>query len=146
MAALEGPEGDDRAGTRQIAFTIAVIALGAKMAKVDGQVDRSEIAAFKEVFQVPQSEDPPMSPGSSTWPSGTRGASSPYAQQIAKMFPTGSSGAGGVARRPLPHRAGGRRRSMTRKSPIWPRVARLFGFSEADFARIREANVGARHG
>src|ERR1700754_5127478 len=54
--ALEGPDGgdeDDRSGTRQIAFTIAVIALGAKMAKVDGQVDRAEVAAFKEVFQVP---------------------------------------------------------------------------------------------
>src|SRR5256885_6076027 len=47
---------EDRSATRQIAFTIAVIALGAKMAKADGQVSRSEVAAFKEVFQVPADE------------------------------------------------------------------------------------------
>ncbi|MEM6971383.1 MAG: molecular chaperone DjiA [Pseudomonadota bacterium] len=38
---------------RSIAFTIAVIALGAKMAKADGRVTRDEIAAFREVFHIP---------------------------------------------------------------------------------------------
>ena len=37
---------------RSVAFTIAVIALGAKMAKADGQVKRSEVAAFREVFRI----------------------------------------------------------------------------------------------
>ena len=37
---------------RTIAFTIAVIALGAKMAKADGQVTRDEVAAFREVFTI----------------------------------------------------------------------------------------------
>ncbi|KUP91111.1 molecular chaperone DjiA [Tritonibacter horizontis] len=37
---------------RSVAFTIAVIALGAKMAKADGQVTRDEVAAFREVFQI----------------------------------------------------------------------------------------------
>ncbi|KAB2847455.1 MAG: DnaJ domain-containing protein [Hyphomicrobiaceae bacterium] len=37
----------------RIAFTIAVIALGAKMAKADGFVKRIEVDAFKEVFQAP---------------------------------------------------------------------------------------------
>ena len=40
----------------QIAFTIGVIALGAKMAKADGVVTRDEIIAFKEVFKVPEGE------------------------------------------------------------------------------------------
>lgn len=35
-----------------VSFTIAVIALGAKMAKADGVVTADEITAFKEVFQV----------------------------------------------------------------------------------------------
>ncbi len=35
-----------------MAFTIAVIALGAKMAKADGQVTRDEVTAFKEVFHI----------------------------------------------------------------------------------------------
>ncbi|ETW13325.1 molecular chaperone DnaJ [Roseivivax marinus] len=38
---------------RSVAFTIAVIALSAKMAKADGLVKRSEVAAFREVFHIP---------------------------------------------------------------------------------------------
>ncbi|WP_146590845.1 molecular chaperone DjiA [Puniceibacterium confluentis] len=37
---------------RSVAFTIAVIALSAKMAKADGLVTRSEVSAFREVFQI----------------------------------------------------------------------------------------------
>ena len=37
---------------RSVAFTIAVIALGAKMAKADGQVTRDEVTAFREVFHI----------------------------------------------------------------------------------------------
>jgi len=46
---LRGGEGarEDRDGTRQIAFTIGVIVLGAKMAKADGRVTNDEIDAFK---------------------------------------------------------------------------------------------------
>jgi DnaJ like chaperone protein len=42
---------------RSIAFTIAVIALGAKMAKADGQVTRDEVMAFREVFQIAQEDE-----------------------------------------------------------------------------------------
>ena len=40
----------------QVAFTIGVIALGAKMAKADGMVTRDEVVAFTEVFRVPEGE------------------------------------------------------------------------------------------
>jgi len=53
VQAPAGSEEDERAAMRQIAFTIGVIVLGAKMAKADGVVSRSEIAAFKQVFTVP---------------------------------------------------------------------------------------------
>ncbi len=43
---------------RSVAFAIAVVALGAKMAKADGQVTRDEVTAFREVFQIaPEDED-----------------------------------------------------------------------------------------
>ena len=42
---------------RSVAFAIAVIALGAKMAKADGQVTRGEVAAFREVFTIPPEEE-----------------------------------------------------------------------------------------
>ena len=37
---------------KSIAFTIAVIALSAKMAKADGLVTRDEVTAFREVFHI----------------------------------------------------------------------------------------------
>lgn len=42
---------------RSAAFAIAVIALGAKMAKADGQVTRNEVTAFREVFTIPRAEE-----------------------------------------------------------------------------------------
>jgi DnaJ like chaperone protein len=39
-----------------VTFTIAVIALGAKMAKADGVVTHDEVVAFREVFKVPEGE------------------------------------------------------------------------------------------
>ena len=42
---------------RSVGFTIAVIALGAKMAKADGLVTKDEVAAFREVFHIPKDEE-----------------------------------------------------------------------------------------
>jgi DnaJ like chaperone protein len=42
---------------RSVGFTIAVIALGAKMAKADGQVTRNEVSAFRRLFHVPAQEE-----------------------------------------------------------------------------------------
>ena len=42
---------------RTVAFAIAVIALGAKMAKADGHVTRDEVTAFREVFTIPAGEE-----------------------------------------------------------------------------------------
>lgn len=42
---------------RSVGFTIAVIALGAKMAKADGRVTKDEVVAFREVFLIPEAEE-----------------------------------------------------------------------------------------
>lgn len=42
---------------RSVAFTIAVIALGAKLAKADGRVAREEVAAFRRIFKIPRAEE-----------------------------------------------------------------------------------------
>ena len=39
-----------------VGFTIAVIALGAKMAKADGLVTKDEVTAFRQVFYIPKSQ------------------------------------------------------------------------------------------
>ena len=41
---------------RRVAFSIAMIALSAKMAKADGVVTQDEIRAFQEIFEVPREE------------------------------------------------------------------------------------------
>lgn len=43
-------------GRHTVAFTMAVIALGAKMAKADGVVSPVEVDAFHQVFQTPPEE------------------------------------------------------------------------------------------
>ena len=58
---------------RSVAFTIAVIALSAKMAKADGQVTRDEVTAFREVFQIAEADE-------------GNAAREDYARRIARMF------------------------------------------------------------
>ena len=56
LSRVSGGPADPRDPERSVAFTIGVIALGAKMAKVDGWVSGSEVDAFKQVFHVEPGE------------------------------------------------------------------------------------------
>jgi len=83
---LEGPE--DRvgpSGAKQMAFTVAVIVLGAKMAKADGTVSRAEIDAFKEVFHIPPEEVKNVGRIFDMAKKDSRGFE-PYAKQVAWLF------------------------------------------------------------
>ncbi len=42
---------------RSVGFTIAVIALGAKMAKADGLVTKDEVTAFREIFHIAKNDE-----------------------------------------------------------------------------------------
>ncbi len=46
----------ERDNEASVAFTIGMIALGAKMAKADGTVSEAEISAFRQVFEVQPDE------------------------------------------------------------------------------------------
>ena len=70
---LNRPDGEP---LKDIAFTIAVIALSAKMAKADGVVSPLELKAFAEVFRY-SPEEARMSSACSTWPSRTWRATRP---------------------------------------------------------------------
>ena len=48
---LKGP--NDSFQSKKIAFTVAIIALSAKMAKADGIITRSEITAFRQKVHIP---------------------------------------------------------------------------------------------
>jgi len=71
--------------TKSIAFTIAVVVLGAKIAKADGEVTRAEIDAFRDVFHVPPHEIRNVSRVFDQARRDSRGFE-PYARQIAGMF------------------------------------------------------------
>ena len=73
------------AATKQIAFTIGVIVLGAKMAKADGVVTSDEVAAFREVFEVPPDEIKNVARVFNQAKQEATGYE-PYAKQIAGMF------------------------------------------------------------
>jgi DnaJ like chaperone protein len=49
--------GSTSAPDKSVGFTIAVIALGAKMAKADGEVTRDEVTAFRRIFAIPAGEE-----------------------------------------------------------------------------------------
>ncbi|WP_134679954.1 molecular chaperone DjiA [Paracoccus ravus] len=57
LAAIVGARRAATPPEKSVAFTIAVIALGAKLAKADGAVARSEVAAFRRVFIIPRAEE-----------------------------------------------------------------------------------------
>jgi DnaJ like chaperone protein len=139
-AVLEDQSLDDRSATRQIAFTVAVIALGAKMAKSDGLVNRAEVAAFKEVFQVPPSELKNVArifDQAKQDPAGFE----PYAKQIARLFrkdhPVLEELLDGLF-----HIAKADGRVHDAEIAYLKKVADIFGLDEADFARIREGHLG----
>lgn len=70
---------------RQIAFTAAIVALAAKLAKADGAVSRDEIEAFKTAFKIPHSELPHVGrlfDAAKVSPDGFE----TYARQIGELF------------------------------------------------------------
>lgn len=73
-----------------VAFTIAVIALSAKMAKADGLVTRDEVTAFRAVFTIPPEEEANAARVFNLARQDAAGFEA-YASRIASMFQTGSS-------------------------------------------------------
>jgi DnaJ like chaperone protein len=74
---------------KSVAFTIGMIALSAKMAKADGTVTKDEVAAFGQVFQVPEKDRPAVARVFDLAKQDTAGFDS-YARQVAALFPAGS--------------------------------------------------------
>ena len=68
-----------------MAFTVGVIALGAKMAKADGVVTMDEVNAFKEVFKVPEGEMKNVARVFNLAKQDVAGYEA-YAEQLAAMF------------------------------------------------------------
>jgi len=128
-------------GTKQIAFTIGVIVLGAKLAKADGQVTRDEVDAFKQVFQIPQKE---MKNVGRVFDQARKdsGGFEPYARQLAGMFADNPA----VLEELLDglfHIARADGKVAAEELDYLEQLAVIFGFDAQAWDRIRAANLVA---
>ncbi len=136
---LRGAGDQTQNGRKQIAFTIAVIALGAKMAKADGQVTRDEIDAFKQVFRIPPVE---MKNVGRVFDQARRDVAGfeAYARQIAELFHDNPA----VLEELLDglfHIARADGKVTDDELAYLGTIASIFGFNEAEWDRIRAANL-----
>ena len=122
----------------QLAFTVGVIALSAKMAKADGMVTRDEVEAFKQVFNVPPGEMRNVSRIFNAAKHDVAGYET-YAGQLADLL--------GENRRLLEDVLEGLFHVALANGELHPNeeqflahVASLFGFTDAEFGAIK-----ARH-
>ena len=120
---------------RSIAFTIAVIALGAKMAKADGLVTRDEVAAFREVFHIPKEEEGNAARLFNMARKDIAGFED-YARRIARMF-EGSDQMLVDLMEGLFHIAIADGEYHPKEDDFLHQVAVIFGLSERDFKALR---------
>ena len=146
IAALSGSLGLNRAGgepQKDVAFTIAVIALSAKMAKSDGIVSPLELSAFREVFRFAPEEAANVENVFNLAKQDTAGYTA-YADQISGLLKDD--------RKLLQHVLEGLLHVAASDGILHPReaeflksIAARFGFSDSEF-RFFRARFVADHG
>jgi DnaJ like chaperone protein len=129
----------DKPPERTVSFTIGMIALGAKMAKADGVVTDDEVAAFGQVFTVPEKDRPAVERVFNLAKQDIAGFDT-YAEQVAKLFAKGSGMLENVLDG-LFHIAKADGLVHEHELEYLEKVSVIFGFSKKDFARIRARHV-----
>jgi DnaJ like chaperone protein len=130
---------------RTVAFTIAVIALSAKMAKADGRVTRNEVAAFRQVFQIPPADERAAARVFNMAREDVAGFED-YAARIARMFraegkPCGTDSVLCDLMEGLFHIATADGDYHPAEDAFLTRVAEIFGLGESQFRRLRARYV-----
>ncbi|MGD1879377.1 MAG: TerB family tellurite resistance protein [Kiloniellaceae bacterium] len=134
-----GPAATD--ATKQIAFTIGVIVLGAKLAKADGTVTRDEVDAFKQVFHIPAEEMKNVGRVFDQARKDSRGYE-PYAKQLARMFADNPAVLEELLHG-LFHIARADGTVSDEEAAYLEQLAGIFGLDARAWDRIRAANVAA---
>ncbi len=120
---------------RKVGFAIAVIALGAKMAKADGRVTRDEVAAFREVFQIASEDEAGAAKVFNLARQDVAGFED-YAQKIKTMFGAGDAALYDLLEG-LFHIAMADGTYHPNEDEFLGRVAGIFDIGEAPFRRMR---------
>jgi DnaJ like chaperone protein len=142
LLGLSSPPADDggHPGLRQIGFTIGVIALGAKMARVDGQVSEVERAAFRDFFEVPPGEEANVERFFDLAKRDAGGFET-YARQVAALFPDAPEILENVIEG-LFSIAQADGRIDAAEAEYLAQVARIFGLPSSRFERAKAAALG----
>ena len=134
-------DADPEDNTKSIGFTIAVIALAAKMAKADGEVTRDEVAAFQEIFHVPPDQAANVQRFFDQAKRDVAGYEV-YARQVARLFTTNPEVLekllGGLF-----HIAKADGALHAPELAYLRKVAEIFAIDDAAFERIRRSHLGA---
>lgn len=143
LLGLSSPPADDggHPGLRQIGFTIGVIALGAKMARVDGEVSDAERAAFRDFFQVPPGEEANVERFFDLAKRDAGGFET-YARQVAALFPDAPEILENVIEG-LFSIAQADGRIDAAEADYLAKVANIFGLPSSRFERAKAAALGA---
>ena len=122
---------------KEIAFTIATVALAAKMAKADGAVCAREKAAFAELFRFDPAERANVE---RVFDLATRSSAGfeAYANQLAALFPPGAPALEELLDC-LFHIASANGEVTAAETAFLAEVACIFGVSSAAFAAVAEA-------
>lgn len=126
-------------GRRRVVFSVAMIALAAKMAKADGVVTSSEVDAFRELFAVPEGEEANVKRLFDLAKQDIAGFET-YAKRIRDLYPDGAEiledivdGLFQIAKADgIVHE---------RELGFLARVAEIFGIDEAGFEHIAARHV-----
>jgi DnaJ like chaperone protein len=129
----------DAPAENQVAFTVGVIALGAKMAKADGVVTLDEVNAFKEVFKVPEGEMKNVARVFNLAKQDVAGYEA-YAEQLAAMFKGNRKLLEDVLEG-LFHIAKADETLHPNEEQFLAQVAKRFGISDTEFSYIKARHV-----
>ncbi len=138
---IDRDEAEDGPAENQVAFTVGVIALGAKMAKADGVVTMDEVNAFKEVFKVPDGEMKNVARVFNLAKQDVAGYEA-YAEQLAVMFKGNRKLLEDVLEG-LFHISKADETLHPREEHFLHEVAKRFGISDTEFAYIKARHVTA---
>ena len=129
----------DGPAENQVAFTVGVIALGAKMAKADGVVTMDEVNAFKEVFKVPEGEMKNVARVFNLAKQDVAGYEA-YAEQLSVMFKGNRKLLEDVLEG-LFHIAKADEHLHPNEEQFLHQVAKRFGFTDTEFSYIKARHV-----
>ena len=138
---IDRDQEQDGPAENQVAFTVGVIALGAKMAKADGVVTMDEVNAFKEVFKVPEGEMKNVARVFNLAKQDVAGYEA-YAEQLATMFKGNRKLLEDVLEG-LFHIAKADEALHPGEEQFLSEVAKRFGFTETEFSYIKARHVVA---